>query len=218
MKILQFLFFLFCSMPMLSSQNVHFKTYYAPMRTVYKAEIFKKNVNGGVVGFRLAVGADRFQIGVESEEGLSFPAFSVEENMQQIAYFVENTYRGLFLRANFSSIPIYRLGVIAKLGGGYFSDTLKRETNGQIDLSLEYPDRIFGFNAGIGVSGPIRRWLHWDFMYQFNYHQRPEIIFDNNPVEQHSAWQHAFQFGISANLVFGKTKERAQEMTRGRGY
>lgn len=209
-------FFLFSGI--LSAQNLHAKLYVAPLRTVYKAKIFDKNTNGGVGGLRLAFGLDRYQIGVEMEGGISTPTFTVEEDAERAGYQVENSFQGIFLRANFSSVPIYRLGVIAKIGAGYFSNQVKRELNGGIDFQLDYPDRILGYNVGIGVSGPIRRWFHWDFMYQVNYHQRPVLVFDSILIEQHHAWQHAFQLGVSLNLAFGKTKERADNMIRGRGY
>lgn len=201
----------------LSAQQLHVGLYYAGLRPNYNTPLFKKKMKGGgALGGKIAVGTDHVQLGIESENALSFESFLGE--VSDTAYQIDNTFNGVFIRANFGSIPAYRLGFVTKIGVGFFEDELTEEIINQDNITVSYPDKMIGVNAGIGVSGPIKKRFHWEFMYQVSYHQRPELVIAELTIPKHNAWQNAFQFGISMNFIWGKTKQEAETMISGRGW
>lgn len=200
----------------LFGQQLHFQVFYAPMRPNYNTTLFDNIRNGGVWGGKFALGTNRIQLGIESENAFSVP--SILGEIPDTSYQIDNTFIGGFIRANFSSIPAYRLGVVTKIGIGYFEDKGTQEIVNQENFTFSYPDKILGFNAGIGLSGPIKKQFHWEFMYQLSFHQRPEIVMEDLIIPKHNAWQNAFQFGISMNFIWGKAKREAEAMISGRGW
>jgi hypothetical protein len=200
----------------LSAQNIHVQVSGNPLRPIYKSAVFSNIKSGFGFSAEFAAGFDHLQIGVETEGTISFESFLGA--IPDTSFSVNNTFSGVFLRANFSSIPAYRLGFVTKVGVGYFQDNVVREVREEDNLTVAYPDRILGVNAGIGFSGPIKKRFHWEFMYQLSYHQRPELNMESLKIVSHNAWQNIFKLGISMNLIFGKTKRRADEMISGRGF
>lgn len=200
----------------LSAQNIHLQVNANTLRPNYKSPIFRNIKSGFGIDAEFAAGLDHIQIGVETQGTVTFDSFL--GGIPDTSFSANNTFSGVFLRANFSSIPAYRLGFVTKVGIGYFQDEVTREVVNQPDLTVEYPDKIVGINAGIGVSGPIKKRFHWEFMYQLSYHQRPELSTEDLKIEEHNAWQNVFKFGISMNLIFGKAKLKADQMISGRGF
>ncbi|MFT4762842.1 MAG: hypothetical protein ACI9XO_002686 [Paraglaciecola sp.] len=200
----------------LAGQNIHGQLNFNTLRPSYKTPILE-NIKS-VVGFsaEFATGFDHLQIGIETRGGIVLESFLGA--IPDTSFSVNTSFSGIFLRANFSSIPAYRLGVITKIGIGYFDDEVTREIVEQDDLVLAYPDKIMGVNAGIGFSGPIQKRFHWEFMYQLSYHQRPELNTEELTIDKHNAWQNTFKLGVSMNLIFGKVKKKADEMISGRGF
>lgn len=200
----------------LLAQHVHMQLHINSTRALNKVDVLSEVVNGIALGGQLAVGTNRFQVGVEAENGFSVRPFFGE--IPDTTFESTSSFLGGFIRANFSSIPAYRLGFVAKIGAGLYEDDLTRMIVGEENMTIRYPKKILGYNAGIGLSGPIKKRFHWDFMYQLNYHQRPDLNTPELQIDQHNAWVHAFKFGMSMNLIFGKTKQQADEMISGRGW
>lgn len=188
------------------TQNFHAQLFFGGIRSGYKAAVFTPNPTGLSLGGRLAVGFDHVQLGVESE-ALSLDLTRSGTDLDTI-YGIASSYRGLLVRANFSSVPAYRLGVVTKIGFGQFADTFEQQINGE-SISIDYPERIWGGNVGLGLSGRILKTFHWEFMYQLGYHKRPALAVEQWRIEAHQAWEHTFQFGLSINLVVGRAKRKA---------
>jgi len=161
------------------------------------------------IGVRIAGGHEHVQIGVAYRKNITHPAFDTDLSRKEF----EETYKGIFLRGNFSSLPAYRFGLVLKAGAGYYEAvqnayTLPTET---LDLSHDF-DRALGYNVGLGVSSPIYTLLHWEIGYQFNYVERPEIV---NVSNAYNASYHSFQMGLSLNLVFGNTAKKCRRVISG---
>lgn len=197
-------------------QNFHAQLYFSNLRPNYKAPILSNLIRGVGLGGNLAIGTNRYQIGIESEEQSAFLPFFGD--IPDTSFQIQTSSFGGFIRANFSSIPAYRLGLVAQVGMRYFKDEINRQFAEAPDFSIAYPNKIRGWSAGIGFSGPIKKQFHWEFMYRFSYYQRPEITVQELIIPKHNVWQHALQFGISLNLVWGKAKREGDEMIKGRGW
>jgi len=157
------------------------------------------------IGIRIAGGHEHVQLGAEFRKNITHPAFATELVKEEF----DETYKGLFLRGNFSSLPAYRFGLVLKAGAGYYETTQNLYTlpGESLNQSLDY-EKVLGYNAGIGISSPIYTLLHWEIGYQFNYIDYSTV--DTNPVYKGS--YHSFQMGLSLNLVFGNTAKKCRRV------
>lgn len=200
----------------LSAQNLHAQLDFSTLRAAYKTPIFKNVINGGKLSGQLAIGFNHLQLGVESNVGIATESFLAAK--PDTTFQINTAFSGVFLRANFSSIPAYRLGLVAKIGIGWTDEEAVRVIVNQEDAVLPYSGKVVGINTGIGLSGPIQKRFHWEFMYQLGYHQRPELVSEGLTIPKHNAWEHNFKFGVSFNVIWGKTKREADAMISGRGW
>ena len=162
------------------------------------------------IGVRIAGGHEHVQVGFEYRQNITHPSFDIFSQRHEF----EETYKGLFLRGNFSSLPAYRFGLVLRAGAGYYESTQNHYVlPGEVlNEKIEF-ERQLGYNASIGVSSPIYTILHWEIGYQFNYVNRPEdSLF---PEKTYNASYHSFQMGLSLNLVFGNTAKKCRRVISG---
>ncbi len=167
------------------------------------------------IGFRLAGGLEHVQLGGEYRQHLTHPEFTYANSSGEdyLRQEFDETYYGGFLRANLSSLPAYRFGLILKAGAGVYD--LQRT---DFSLPVDEPkggeefDKKLGFSGGIGVSAPIYTLLHWEIGYQFNY-VKPMGITSG---EDFTAAYHSIQVGLSLNMVFGNTAKRCRRVISSR--
>lgn len=206
MKHLLFVFFLLWMSQCLLAQHVHLQTYTAFNRTAYTLTDLRTPDNYYTYGARLAVGLPKLQIGGEFERQFNDPTFLLDSLAQKERF--NSTYYAGFLRWNISRYPAHRFGLVIKAGAG-IQNTIKQvfDTTGTTLIeSIDYPNPVPVFHAGVGFSMPIYRQIHFDLHYQFNYAARPSL----QDVPAYTAAYHSIQIGISINLVFGKALEKAK--------
>ncbi len=207
-KALILISFLF-SISQLSAQQLMLEVYSGVNATAYDPPQYDATQWHVPIGVRIAGGHEHVQAGIEYRKNITHPAFDTEVLREEF----DETYKGLFLRGNFSSLPAYRFGLVLKAGAGYYEATQNRYALPAESLSesLEF-ERAVGYNAGIGVSSPIYTLLHWEIGYQFNYVDRPEIAGFSSAYK---ASYHSFQMGLSLNLVFGNTAKKCRRVIGG---
>ncbi len=194
---------------LLHAQQLMFEVYSGINATAYDSDILNNETKWyPPIGFRIAGGHEHVQLGIEYRKNIDHPVF---DGIQRIEF--EETYQGLFLRGNFSSLPAYRFGLVLKAGAGYYEArqnnySLPSET---LEQSLDL-ERQLGYNAGIGVSAPIYTLLHWEIGYQFNFVERPDALASD---VTYRASYHSFQMGLSLNLVFGNTAKKCRRVMGG---
>ncbi len=197
--------FLFLSF-LVSAQQLMFEVFSGVNSTAYDLPEYNEAQWYVPIGIRLAGGHEHVQLGAEYRQNITHPAFELNDYKDEF----EETYKGLFLRGNFSSLPAYRFGLVLKAGMGYYETTnnyyiLPSEI---LDLKTDI-ERQLGYNLSIGVSSPIYTILHWEIGYQFNYVNRPETSLIPNA---YNASYHSFQMGLSLNLVFGNTAKKCRRV------
>ncbi len=202
----------------INAQQLFFEVFSGYNLTAYDAKDYNEQQGYVPIGARLAGGLEHVQLGVEYRQNITDAEFLIldETTGDEIRKDIFNeSYYGGFIRANISSLPAYRFGLILKAGAGYYNT--KREAfslpTDAIDrlLSHEY-DKTLGFNGGIGISAPIYTFLHWEIGYQFNYVQRDAVETLDFQIEKHNGFYHSFQMGLSMNLVFGNTAKRCRRV------
>ncbi len=170
------------------------------------------------IGFKIAGGHEHVQGGLEYHTGITNSEFEVfETNGSGSNHKFEQSYYGLFVRGNLSSLPAYRFGLIGSMGVGYYSPTRKiyalEGEGSEIGSALEYEKNI-GYNFYIGVSAPIWAQLHWELGYQFNAIKRQELV--EFGIPEYGANFHSIHVGLSGNFVFGNTEKRCRRVYKSR--
>lgn len=197
-------FLLYCN-----AQQLFFEVYSGINATAYAPTQYEQTQWYPPIGVRVAGGHEHVQVGLEYRKNIGHPAFDLGAVKTEF----EESYQGLFLRGNFSSLPAYRFGLVLKAGAGYYE---ARQNNYSIPgeaLSQKFDlERQLGYNAGIGISAPIYTLLHWEIGYQFNFVERPEAL---APDSNFQASYHSFQMGLSLNLVFGNTAKKCRRVIGG---
>ncbi len=209
MKKAQLLFVFLFTISFLNAQQLMLEIYSGVNATAYEPKQYDETQWHVPIGIRLAGGHEHVQIGVEYRQNITHPAFATELIKEEF----DETYKGLFLRGNFSSLPAYRFGLVLKAGAGYYeaSQNIYAIPGDALSASVDY-DRTLGYNGGIGISSPIHTLLHWEIGYQFNYVDRPEVL---NTSASYNASYHSFQMGLSLNLVFGNTAKKCRRVISG---
>lgn len=199
------LFVFFLTFSFSYTQQLMLEVYSGGNVTAYDAKQYDESQWNVPIGIRLAAGHEHVQLGVEYRKNITHPVFDFDLYKDEF----EETYKGLFLRGNFSSLPAYRFGLVLKAGAGYYEATrnIYVAPNEILESSFDF-DRSLGYNAGIGVSSPIYTLLHWEIGYQFNYVDRPEQGINAG----YKASYHSFQMGLSLNLVFGNTAKKCKRV------
>ena len=211
-----FLLLLTCLLTSFSSQaqQLFFEVSSGYNLTAY--DLLKYNEAEGFVPIRarLAGGLEHVQVGIEYEENITHPTFQFTDpvsNSLTADEFV-NSYYGAFIRANISSLPAYRFGLVLSGGMGRYNTTFNN-----YDLPDEKPlaapivyEPMLGFNGRVGISAPIYTFLHWEIGYQFNYVKREAMPLLG--LEEYDALFHSFQIGLSMNLVFGNVAKKCRRV------
>ncbi|MEM9819481.1 MAG: hypothetical protein AAF985_00355 [Bacteroidota bacterium] len=200
----------------LHGQQLFFEGFSGYNRTAYNLSEYNSAQGYVPLGFRIAGGFERIQLGAEYRRQITNPAFTFTNPTNGEDFrreeFVE-TYYGALLRANISSLPAYRFGLVLKAGAGFYNTTRQLYALPEeiiiSDETFEY-DRRLGFNAGIGVSAPIYTLLHWEIGYQFNFVDRDEQL--TRAIPEYQAYYHSFQMGLSLNLVFGNVAKKCRRV------
>ena len=189
-----------------NSQQLLFEVFSGVNATAYDKPQYNDTQWYVPIGIRLAGGHEHVQLGIEYRQNITHPAFNFDLYKDEF----EETYKGIFLRGNFSSLPAYRFGLVLKAGVGYYESTQNYYDlpSDVLNQKFEYK-RQLGYNASIGVSAPIYTVLHWEIGYQFNYVERPE---DALLSKNYNASYHSFQMGLSLNLVFGNTQKKCRRV------
>ena len=196
----------------LSAQQLFFETFSAYNLTAYDLEGFDDSFSVPL-GFRVAGGFERIQAGIEYHTDLKAARFDgpvIEERKTDFT----TTYIGGLIRANISSLPAYRFGLVIKAGAGqyktkteFFDSSTESRPTATIDR-----DATFGFNAGLGISAPIYTLLHWELGYMYHH-----VNYDEVPAQDAPSYlgaYHSFQLGLSLNLVFGNTAKKCRRIIR----
>lgn len=198
--------FIFFSLHSVYSQQLMFEVFSGVNATAYDLPEYEETQWYVPIGLRLAGGHEHVQLGVEYRQNITHPAFEYDTHREEF----DETYQGIFLRGNISSLPAYRFGLILRAGAGYYetSQNYYLLPNEALENEINY-DRQLGYNFSIGVSSPIYTILHWEIGYQFNYVDRPENGVFN---KTYNAAYHSFQLGLSVNLVFGNTAKKCHRV------
>lgn len=210
MKKALFLFIFCVSIYTIQAQQLMLEVYSGINATAYDWADYDQTEWHVPIGVRLAGGHEHVQVGVEYRKNISHPAFTSENSLSKVEF--QETYKGLFLRGNFSSLPAYRFGLVLKAGAGYYETTQNSyiPPSESLEQRLDF-ERVLGYNAGIGISAPIYTLLHWEIGYQYNYIDHPES--NINPAYKGS--YHSIQMGLSLNLVFGNTAKKCRRVISG---
>ena len=207
-KVLLPLLFFFSAFT-LSAQQLYFEVFTGGNLTAYNDDFLGEEQWYVPIGVRVGGGLEHFQLGAEYKQNITNAQFDTESTRFQF----QEKYYGAFLRANLSVAPAYRVGLIFKGGAGYYDikqQIYQLPTEGLI--ATVKTDPVLGFNGGIGISAPIHTFVHSEFSYQYNYVKDGEI--GDIGVGQLS--YHSFQFGLSINLVFGRTAMRCHKFKKRR--
>ncbi len=190
-----------------NAQQLFFEAFSGYNITAYETVI---GDNQGYVplGFRVAGGLEHLQIGGEYRRNITNPSFQTGDSPFRTEF--EETYYGALLRGNISSLPAYRFGLIIKAGAGYYQGKEMTFENNILvtDNTIEF-DKIFGWNAGLGISAPIASLVHWEIGYQYNAVNRDS---PGSTTEKQRFGYHSFQMGLSLNLVFGNTAKKCRRV------
>ena len=193
-------------------------------RTVYELRPYSDDPAWLVpVGARIGGGLEHAQIGVEYHQTAYHATFDIPNDLAFPTEFTsreeyEQTYYGLFVRGNISSLPAYRFGLIFKGGVGYYTTTINQFNLPDQALQANFElDRRLGYNGGIGISSPIFQQLHWEIGYRFHYAERDPVLALGQQQRIRASY-HTFEVGLSGNFVFGNTEKRCRRvMTSFRG-
>lgn len=198
--------------------------------TAYQdAAIYSEGTSFIPLGGRIGGGLEHVQLGVEYQQQIKNPIFSFPidpQNPSTDPLFEDefvSRYYGAFLRGNLSSLPAYRFGVTLLAGvGKYETEMTRTDLMNGATSKFEY-EPTTGYNFRIGISSPIYTILHWEFGYQINIVDRPELISTGAPtLAAYQAIHHSFQAGLSLNFVFGNVAKKCRRVidtgSRGRGW
>ena len=193
----------FSSLSALTAQQFYLETFFDFSKSNYDNPnyLFRENHLGG--GARLAIGADHLQIGAEYSTNLTNPTFDVDEmgtNVGSDTY--SETYYGGFVRTKISKFPAQRFGLVLMAGGGLYNTSAEVNRLSFSDGAKHFSyDKYPGFNAGLGFSIPIVRYVMFELAYSYQFVNRPEL---SPYLPKYNALYHCFSAGASLNLVFGK--------------
>lgn len=190
------------------AQQLMFEVFSGVNSTAYDIDQYGDTKWHVPLGARIAGGHEHVQLGIEYRKNITHPVFDSEILRDEF----DQQYYGGFIRANFSSLPVYRFGLVLRAGAGYYIDThnIYVLPNENLDKSQEY-DKVFGYNGGIGISSPIWTIIHWEIGYQYNYMKRNDELI----LQKYKASYHSFQMGVSLNLVFGNTAKKCRRTISG---
>lgn len=187
------------SMPfVLQAQQLYVEILSGLNRTAYETDFYPDPQTYIPLGVRIAGGAEHIQLGAELHTNLSNPSFVMANRTEE--HF--ETYYGAFIRGKLAKYPAMGFGLVLRAGAGFHSFETKYQ-NFVID-KLKY-DPVLGFNGGVGVSIPFFKAILFELGYTYHYAERQEM--DDVPGIIQLAYNssyHAFQAGLSLNLVFGK--------------
>jgi len=219
-KLLFPLLLIFLSFEM-NAQQLFFEVSSGYNLTAYEGSTYSSAAGYVPIRARLAGGFEHIQLGAEYSTDLTTPEFNLTDPASGVLLGrqeFENSYYGLFLRGNLSSLPAYRFGVVLSAGAGFYNteprqfNLLEEVTNKEDFLNI---DQAIGYNFRIGISSPIYTNLHWEIGYQFNYVDYDK---DVNGILLDQAFQpyyHSFQAGLSLNLVFGNVEKKCRRVISG---
>ncbi len=164
------------------------------------------------VGASVAGGWHKCQVGIKYERSIIHPTFTLEVNQVPFGKDrFEDQFVGLLIRTKLARYPAARTGLVLKGGAGLHQTTLTfNDPSGTLSISHQY-DPYLGVFAGGGLSFPIGRYLMLEAAYEYHYAHRPDIA---NFRQAHRASYQSFQLGISYNMVFGKTKQRYNDIIK----
>ena len=202
----------------LPAQQVFLEVFSGYNFTAYDLEEFNQAEGYVPIGLRLAGGFEKIQLGAEFHQNISNPSFVFSDAAGTDVLRTEfvNTYKGGFVRVNFSSLPAYRFGLILKAGAGLYETERKSyslPSDFLVPSDLNYEPTI-GFNGGIGISAPIYTLLHWEIGYM--YHMIKWDAATGAPqTTSYKGHYHSIQLGLSLNLVFGKVRAKCRRLVKG---
>ncbi len=198
-----------------NAQQLYYEVYSGYERTAYEHQDYNSPEGNVPIGVRVAGGLEHVQLGVQYQQQITNPSFSITEETTGLELGrneFDTKYYGLFLRGNLSSLPAYRFGLVLMAGAGYYNTKVETYVldDDKPSTTVEY-DKKLGYNARIGVSAPIYTFLHWSIGYQFNYIERDELTAPY-AFDAYKAFHHSFQMGLSMNMVFGNTQKKCRRV------
>lgn len=190
--------------------------------TAYEGSTYSEAAGYVPIRARVAGGFEHIQLGLEYSMDITRPEFDIVDfdtgNVYARQEF-ENSYYGAFVRANLSSLPAYRFGVILSAGAGlYNTDPMQISVPDNIAIDKSEflnIDQAFGYNVRVGISSPIYMNLHWEIGYQFNYVNYEKDVNDLLLAEAFQPYYHSIQAGLSLNLVFGNVEKACRRVMSG---
>ncbi len=221
------LLLVWCCMGMsLPAQQLFFEISSGYNITAYEGATYSEGVGFVPIRARVAGGFEHVQLGVEYNRDLTKPEFEFfDEATGDLIGRQEfdNSYYGLFVRANLSSLPAYRFGVVFSAGAGFYDSEPLFTTlpDGNV-VPNEGLEPTIGYNARVGISSPIYANLHWEIGYQFNYVNFEKDAAGILLAQAFQPYYHSFQAGLSLNLVFGNVEKKCRRVISsgksGRGW
>jgi len=206
----------------IQSQQLFFEVSSGYNLTAYEGTAYSEAAGYVPIRARLAGGFEHVQLGVEYSMDITRPEFDLIDfdSGDLIArQEFENSYYGLFVRGNLSSLPAYRFGVVLSGGVGFYNTDPMQVTlpdNIAIDKSdFLNIDQALGYNFRVGISSPIYMNLHWEIGYQFNYVNYEKDVNDILLLESFQPYYHSIQAGLSLNLVFGNVEKACRRVMSG---
>ncbi|MEM9919925.1 MAG: hypothetical protein AAF990_17645 [Bacteroidota bacterium] len=193
----------------LFSQQLFFEAFSGYNLTAYDLEGFESQEGYIPLGFRIAGGFEHIQFGAEYHKDITHATFDQGDFRTEFT----NEYYGGLIRANISSLPAYRFGLVLKAGAGLYNTSRQNYSLPSEEVlgeALEY-DPQFGFNGGIGFSSPIHTIVHWEMGYMFHYVKYDAL---QAGAPGYSGFYHSFQAGFSINLVFGNVAKSCRAIIK----
>ncbi len=182
-------------------------------RTNYSLSEFSSPTTFLAYGGRLAIGADRLQLGAEYRSNLTNPEF--KDNAKTTSF--EETFYGGFVRTKISRYPAMRFGLVLRAGAGVHQ-TKAIFDSGIIEVTEKY-DPILGLNGGFGFSIPIISNTMLELGYSYNYLSRPALKSDGvTLISKHEGSYHMISAGLSLNFVFGETAQKYRHAKENRRF
>lgn len=205
----------------LQAQQLYFEVSSGYNLTAYEGASYSNSAGFVPIRTRLAGGLEHVQVGLEYSTDITRPEFNFADDSGTLIarQEFENSYYGIFVRGNLSSLPAYRFGVVLSAGAGFYN-TEPRQFDLVNEVTIDKKDflnieQALGYNFRIGISSPIYTFLHWEIGYQFNYVNFEKDVDDVLLEMPFQPYYHSFQAGLSLNLVFGNVEKKCRRVMSG---
>lgn len=196
-----------------TAQQLYLEGFTARQRTNYDMSPYQQSqIWYSPLGFRVAGGADKVQIGGEVRFNLKDPKWTIRDTATNIALGTHtfiSSYYGALVRVKFSRYPARRFGLNIIAGAGLTN--MERRSNVDTEpASISYAQTPT-YNGTVGISIPTGKRVMVELGYSYffiDFKQKQELPKMNGSF-------HSFHLGFSYNFVFGKRATEYEKILKG---